>query len=116
MLTLIYVEYTDATTVTVAIPVTAQSKASYIRWRQLSNSGSNFDEWALDHVRIYGSAYNRNYLVEFKLCMGCGIPYTQQQSASYDVQLEYSVNFGQTWALVEAGCQPGSSSCTQALV
>ena len=44
--------------------------------------------------------------------MGCGIPYTQQQSANYDIHLEYSVDYGQSWELVEKECLQSSYMCT----
>ncbi|MEM7036159.1 MAG: hypothetical protein AAF570_04195, partial [Bacteroidota bacterium] len=38
------------------IPPAAQSNATRFRWRQLNNSGNNFDNWAIDDVSIGGGA------------------------------------------------------------
>jgi reelin len=115
-----YDGYEIAKTVTVPIPTAARTNATYIRWKQLSNFTGNYNQygigkWALDHVRITWSAENQPSVVEFQLCMGCNSPYFHQQSASYDIQLEYSVDYGQTWDLVEE-CQQSSYMCTQTMV
>lgn len=39
-------------------PAAAQTAATILRWSQLSNSGSGFDHWALDNVKINGIAHN----------------------------------------------------------
>ena len=44
--------YYSWTLVTLPIPAAAQSPSTQFRWRQLSNSGSGFDHWALDNVTI----------------------------------------------------------------
>ena len=46
--------FTSFTTITVNIPTAAQTTATQFRWRQVSNSGSSFDNWALDNVVITG--------------------------------------------------------------
>jgi hypothetical protein len=46
--------YTTWTFRQLSIPVGAQSNATQFRWRQLSNSGSGTDNWALDDVQITG--------------------------------------------------------------
>lgn len=40
--------------VVVAIPVAAQTSSTRFRWRQISNSGTNFDHWAIEDVQIRG--------------------------------------------------------------
>jgi hypothetical protein len=40
------------TTVTEAIPYDFQSTNTMLRWRQLSHSGTNFDNWALDNIFV----------------------------------------------------------------
>lgn len=40
------------TTVTEPVPAAAQSASAKFRWRQLSNTGNNFDNWAIDNVSI----------------------------------------------------------------
>ncbi|XP_062500706.1 reelin-like [Corticium candelabrum] len=50
--TLVYSDYRTAKTVNVNLPTSAQTKATTLRWRQLSNSGSGFDEWAIDHILV----------------------------------------------------------------
>jgi hypothetical protein len=40
------------TNIQTSIPVAAQSGATLLRWRQLSNSGASFDHWALDDIRV----------------------------------------------------------------
>ena len=42
--------YTSWTHLTVDIPVAAQTVNTQFRWRQLSNSGTGYDHWALDDV------------------------------------------------------------------
>lgn len=42
----------DWTQVSNTIPVGARTSNTLFRWRQLSNSGSGYDQWALDDVRI----------------------------------------------------------------
>ena len=32
-----------------------KTDSTVLRWRQLSNSGYNQDEWAIDHIRISGT-------------------------------------------------------------
>jgi hypothetical protein len=44
--------YFNWTAVSMSIPATAQAPATLFRWRQLSNSGSCCDHWALDDVFI----------------------------------------------------------------
>ena len=39
---------------TIAIPSAAKTASTVLQWRQLDNSGSSYDEWALDHVYITG--------------------------------------------------------------
>jgi len=40
------------TSITLPIPPAAQSPATQFRWRQLSNSGTGYDHWALDNVTV----------------------------------------------------------------
>lgn len=51
-LTLDTVATTDWALFDLAVPVAAESATTSIRWRQLSNSGSGFDQWAIDNVEI----------------------------------------------------------------
>jgi Reelin subrepeat B/Immunoglobulin domain len=44
--------YYNWTAITLPIPVAAQSLATQFRWRQLSNSGTGYDHWALDNVTV----------------------------------------------------------------
>jgi Concanavalin A-like lectin/glucanases superfamily/Pro-kumamolisin, activation domain/Reelin subrepeat B/Immunoglobulin domain/HYR domain/Viral BACON domain len=44
--------YYNWTGVAFPIPAVAQAPATLFRWRQLSNSGTNYDHWALDNVVI----------------------------------------------------------------
>ena len=44
--------YYNWTTITLPIPAAAQSLATQFRWRQLSNSGTGYDHWALDDVAV----------------------------------------------------------------
>ena len=44
--------YYNWTGVVLPIPAVAQAPAALFRWRQLSNSGANYDHWALDNVVI----------------------------------------------------------------
>ena len=42
------------TTVSIVLPPDALGNDTTLRWRQLYNSGSSFDEWALDDITITG--------------------------------------------------------------
>ena len=44
--------YYNWTAITLPIPDAAQSLATQFRWRQLSNSGTGYDHWALDDVAV----------------------------------------------------------------
>jgi|GEM_PF-6275604 len=44
--------YTNWTRITQLIPLAARSSNTQFRWRQVSHSGNNFDNWALDNVEI----------------------------------------------------------------
>ena len=44
--------FTTWTTITENIPIAAQTSNTSFRWRQISHSGSNFDNWAIDNVSI----------------------------------------------------------------
>ena len=104
-----------AKTVVITLPVGARTTGTVLRWRQLSHSGSGYDEWAIDHIRITGQGNDRHHMLQFGLNMGCGVPYPQM-TAAYDVRLEYSTDFGTTWGLVQSSCLPSSGDCTQTLV
>ncbi|MEL6908804.1 MAG: cadherin domain-containing protein [Cyanobacteria bacterium J06598_4] len=45
-------EYTSWSTVLAAIPDVAQTSATNLRWRQLNQSGSTYDNWGLDNVNV----------------------------------------------------------------
>jgi reelin len=51
-----YTDYTAATQVIVALPESAASSSTILRWRQLNHSGYANDEWALDDITITMSA------------------------------------------------------------
>ncbi|NEP59470.1 MAG: S8 family serine peptidase [Symploca sp. SIO2G7] len=42
--------YTSWTTITEAIPLAAQTNNTTLRWRQVTHSGSNYDNWGLDNI------------------------------------------------------------------
>jgi hypothetical protein len=44
--------YYNWKTITLPIPPAAQSPAAQFRWRQLGNSGTGYDHWALDNVTV----------------------------------------------------------------
>lgn len=44
--------YFNFTLISEPIPQGAISSSTYFRWRQLSNSGSGYDNWALDDIKI----------------------------------------------------------------
>lgn len=46
----VYPKFSSWTVTSAEIPVGAWSNQTRLRWRQLSNSGTNFDTWALDSV------------------------------------------------------------------
>ena len=42
--------YTSPTLVQVSLPSAAKTSSTAIRWRQISNSGANNDEWSLNYI------------------------------------------------------------------
>ena len=44
--------YPTAKLVVISLPLAAMTAATVIRWRQLSHSSINYDEWVLDAVKI----------------------------------------------------------------
>ena len=100
--------YTAATTITAVLPLSSRTKATSLIWRQLDHSGLNYDEWAIDHIRITsaGSAYGRQHVVNFRLLF---VSSSTRQLPNNDVRLEYSVDFGQTWDLAQTDCLPSNS-------
>ena len=61
----IYLGYTTATTVTITLPSDALATDTMLRWRQLDNSGSSYDEWALDDITVtgLGKVATTNYII-----------------------------------------------------
>ena len=47
-------DFTVFTSITELIPRTAITDTTQFRWRQVSHSGSNFDQWAIDNVSLGG--------------------------------------------------------------
>jgi len=45
-------DYTTWSTQTKIIPTTAQTNATKLRWRQVKQSGSDYDNWGLDNVEL----------------------------------------------------------------
>ena len=45
-------DFTSFTSITEYIPSAATTSTTQFRWRQLTHSGSNFDEWGLDNVSL----------------------------------------------------------------
>ncbi|MEL6578767.1 MAG: cadherin domain-containing protein [Cyanobacteria bacterium J06621_12] len=45
-------EYTSWSTIVETIPDVAQTPATNLRWRQIAQSGSNFDNWGLDNINV----------------------------------------------------------------
>jgi hypothetical protein len=54
--------YANITPITVPIPAGAQTASTTFQWRQLSNSGTSFDNWSLDDISINGSTGAYTYL------------------------------------------------------
>lgn len=105
--------YRTATTTTFSLPPSSRTSSTSFRWRQLSHSGAGYDEWAIDHIRILGSTYDRQHVINFQLYIRSSM---KQESTNFDVRLEFTTDFGQTWTLVQTDCLPLSPGCTQALV
>jgi hypothetical protein len=91
------IAYRQATTVTVALPLSSRTKATSLRWRQVAHSGNGTDEWAIDHIIITGLPYDCQHVVNFQLFLGSAGG--SQQSVDHGVRLEYSTDFGENWAL-----------------
>ena len=50
------VDYLTAQTVIITLPILAKTYSTTLRWKQLSHSGSTYDEWAIDHVQLMSVA------------------------------------------------------------
>ena len=59
------IEYQTAQTVTIPLSGAIITTGTSLKWRQLSHTGANFDEWALDHVRVSGKKAQVKSLVIF---------------------------------------------------
>ena len=104
------------TTIMIPLPKAVRTQQTALRWRQLKNDGKNYDEWAIDHVRIT-STYIRTHVVEFDMCMTCGATYTNgTDSSSSAVDLQFSNNYGRRWQPVHLQCWPTDPGCVQSLV
>ena len=51
-------DYTSWSTVIEAIPTAAQDMSMLLRWRQIAQSGSSFDNWGLDNVELLDAGTN----------------------------------------------------------
>lgn len=49
------VGYSSSQTVSVTLTSSSKTASTVLRWRQLSHSGKDYDEWAIDHIRITGT-------------------------------------------------------------
>lgn len=56
--TLVESSYSDWTSIQLSVPAAAQTNSTRIRWRQLSNSGNNQDNWAIDNLEVSAIAIN----------------------------------------------------------
>jgi gliding motility-associated-like protein len=56
-----YNAYPNFTALTATIPNPAKTSATRFRWRQLTHSGSGFDNWALDNISIISTGNNYIY-------------------------------------------------------
>ncbi len=52
-------DFADFTAITEEVPCEAQTSSTILRWRQLANSGSGFDNWALDDISVSCAALKR---------------------------------------------------------
>ena len=59
------IEYQTAQTVKIPLSGAIITTGTSLKWRQVSHSGANFDEWALDHVTISGKKAQVKSLVIF---------------------------------------------------
>ena len=51
-------DYTSWSNLIETIPTTAQTASTLVRWRQISHSGSSFDNWGLDNVELLDAGTN----------------------------------------------------------
>jgi hypothetical protein len=82
--------YTNWTLVSTNIPVGAKSPATLFRWRQLANSGANFDHWALDDVGV-------GWLPPQIFAQPTNQIATIGQSATFNVAVTGSAPFSYQW-------------------
>lgn len=90
------------------IPPENKYAVSRICWEQKYHRGPDWDEWAIDSVRILPHL-KLDYLneedrfLQFNLNLKCGLNLTDNS-----VALEFSTDHGQTWNLLHSACLPGS--------
>ena len=108
------IAYQTPTTIVIPLSEAVRTQQTSLRWRQLKNDGKNYDEWAIDHIRIT-STHIRTHVVEFDMCMTCGANYTNSTDSSA-VELQFSSNYGRLWQPVHRRCWPTDPGCVQSLV
>ena len=57
-------DYTTWSTVTKTIPGAAQTDATMLRWRQVRQSGSSYDNWGLDNIQLVEKAESLSSIAE----------------------------------------------------
>lgn len=85
--------------IAVAIPPEARTATTRFRFRQLNNSGTNFDHWAIDDVRIASTVVAPEIAVEqlpgTNLTDGASVVDFGQVPLGFDISLGFAVrNFG----------------------
>jgi hypothetical protein len=105
-----YDAYRNPTTIVIPLSDTVKTQSTSLRWRQMKNDGKNYDEWAIDHIRIT-SLVVRRHVIEFDMRMTCGTT-TSDRTV---VNLQFSNDYGRRWRLVQKPCWPTDPGCVQSL-
>lgn len=92
--TFIESSYPQFTTVTVMIPPGAQSADTHFRWRQVSNSGDNQDNWAIDDVYVT-SLDAAGYSFEWSPSLSIADPFESSTEANPTMDETYVVELTQ---------------------
>ena len=110
-------DYKTPKPVTILLPKGARTSTCAIRWRQVSQSSSDQDTWALNHIIFVpfsaAGSVARQHVVEFDLYMRSDAVARE----SFGIRVDYSVDLGRTWSAVLPPCYSwNSTACHRQLV
>jgi hypothetical protein len=100
------------TSIMISLPEAVKTRSTKLRWRQVKHDGRNYDEWAVDHIRIT-STFIRIHVIEFDMRMACSTVYNTTDKPAVD--LDVSTSYGRLWQPVHYQCWPTDPNCIQNL-